>query len=34
MFAIFWPNEPHMPCRRIGSTSEKVKKIVVKVRME
>ena len=34
MFVIFWPNEPHMPCRRIGSTSEKVKKIVVKVRME
>jgi YhcH/YjgK/YiaL family protein len=34
MFAIFWPNEPHMPCRRTGSTSEKVKKIVVKVRME
>ena len=34
MFAIFWPNEPHMPCRRIGNTSEKVKKIVVKVRME
>ena len=34
MFAIFWPNEPHMPCRRIGNTSEKVKKIVVKVLME
>ena len=34
MFAIFWPNEPHMPGRRIGSTPEKVKKIVVKVKME
>lgn len=34
MFAIFRPNEPHMPCRRIGDTPEKVKKIVVKVRME
>jgi YhcH/YjgK/YiaL family protein len=34
MFVIFWPNEPHMPCRRIGDTSVKVKKIVVKVRME
>jgi len=34
MFTIFWPNEPHMPGRRIGSTSEKVKKIVVKIRIE
>ena len=34
MFTIFWPNEPHMPCRRIGDTAQKVKKIVVKVRME
>jgi YhcH/YjgK/YiaL family protein len=34
MFAIFWPNEPHMPGRRIGNTPEKVKKIVVKIRME
>ena len=34
MFAIFWPNEPHMPGRRIGNTSGKVKKIVVKIRME
>ena len=34
MFAIFWPNEPHMPGRRIGNTSEKVKKIVVKILME
>jgi YhcH/YjgK/YiaL family protein len=33
MFAIFWPNEPHMPCRSIDK-AEKVKKIVVKVRME
>ena len=33
-FAIFWPNEPHMPGRRIGDTAQKVKKIVVKVRME
>ena len=34
MFAIFWPNEPHMPGRRIGNTLEKVKKIVVKIRIE
>ncbi|MDH4202453.1 MAG: YhcH/YjgK/YiaL family protein [Phycisphaerae bacterium] len=33
MFAIFWPNEPHMPGRSINNP-EKVKKIVVKVRME
>jgi YhcH/YjgK/YiaL family protein len=33
MFAIFWPNEPHMPCRSIDKP-EKVKKIVIKVRME
>ena len=33
MFAIFWPNEPHMPCRRIDEPV-KVKKIVVKVRIE
>ncbi|MBL7214390.1 MAG: YhcH/YjgK/YiaL family protein [Phycisphaerae bacterium] len=33
MFAIFWPNEPHMPCR-IVEKSERVKKIVVKIRME
>ena len=33
MFAIFWPNEPHMPCRSIDK-AETVKKIVVKVRME
>ena len=32
-FAIFWPNEPHMPCRSIDK-AETVKKIVVKVRME
>ena len=33
MFAIFWPNEPHMPGWMVN-TSEKVKKIVVKIRME
>ena len=33
MFAIFWPNEPHMPGRSIDKV-KKVKKIVVKVRME
>jgi YhcH/YjgK/YiaL family protein len=33
MFAIFWPNEPHMPCR-IAEKTERVKKIVVKIRME
>ncbi|MHC5083480.1 MAG: NanQ anomerase/TabA/YiaL family protein [Planctomycetota bacterium] len=33
MFAIFWPNEAHMP-GRIATQSEKVKKIVVKIRME
>jgi YhcH/YjgK/YiaL family protein len=33
MFAIFWPNEPHMPGRSIDR-AETVKKIVVKVRME
>ncbi len=33
MFAIFWPNEPHMPCR-IAKKKEPVKKIVVKIRME
>jgi YhcH/YjgK/YiaL family protein len=33
MFAIFWPNEPHLPGRSINNP-EKVKKIVVKVRME
>ena len=33
MFAIFWPNEPHMPGRSINKT-EMVKKIVVKIRME
>jgi YhcH/YjgK/YiaL family protein len=33
MFAIFWPNEPHMPGRSTDII-ENVKKIVVKVRME
>lgn len=33
MFTIFWPNEPHMPGRSIDRAG-KVKKIVVKVRME
>ncbi|MEN8127667.1 MAG: YhcH/YjgK/YiaL family protein [Planctomycetota bacterium] len=33
MFAIFWPNEPHMP-GRIAEKRGKVKKIVVKIRME
>lgn len=33
LFAIFWPNEPHMPCRTAEAPS-RVKKIVVKIRME
>ncbi len=33
MFAIFWPNEPHMP-QLITEKAERVKKIVVKIRME
>jgi YhcH/YjgK/YiaL family protein len=33
MFAIFWPNEPHLPGRSAESV-ERVKKIVVKIRME
>ena len=33
MFAIFWPNEPHMPGRSIDK-AETVRKIVVKVKME
>lgn len=33
MFAIFWPNEPHLP-GRMAESSERVKKIVVKIRME
>ena len=33
MFAIFWPNEPHMPGRSI-TTPQKAKKVVVKIRME
>jgi len=33
MFAIFWPNEAHMPGRTVEK-SETVKKIVVKIRME
>lgn len=33
MFAIFWPNEGHMP-GRVAGKPEKVKKIVVKIRME
>lgn len=33
LFAIFWPHEPHMPCR-IVDTPCRVKKIVVKIRME
>ncbi|MCI0498845.1 MAG: YhcH/YjgK/YiaL family protein [Planctomycetales bacterium] len=32
MFAIFWPNEPHMPGRSAGK-AETIKKIVVKIRM-
>lgn len=34
MFAIFWPNEVHMPGRSAGSARQWIKKIVVKVRME
>ena len=33
MFAIFWPNEPHMSGRSINN-AKTVNKIVVKVRME
>ncbi len=33
MFAIFWPNEAHMP-GRIATESERVKKIVVKIKVE
>jgi len=33
LFAIFWPHEPHMPCRTVD-TPCRVKKIVVKIRME
>lgn len=33
MFAILWPNEAHMP-GRIAGEPQKVKKIVVKIRME
>ena len=32
-FAIFWPNEPHMPGRSIDQ-AEPVKKIVIKIRIE
>ncbi len=33
MFAIFWPSEAHLPQRWVEK-SERVKKIVVKIRME
>ena len=33
LFAIFWPNEPHMPCRTAEAPC-RVRKIVVKIRME
>ena len=33
MFAIFWPNEPHMPCR-VSDRPQTVRKIVIKVRMD
>lgn len=33
MFAIFWPNEPHMPCRTVEQP-QTVRKIVVKVKMD
>ena len=33
MFAIFWPNEPHMPCRMLDAP-QTVRKIVIKVRMQ
>lgn len=33
MFAVFWPNEPHMPGRMLEQP-QTVRKIVVKVRME
>jgi YhcH/YjgK/YiaL family protein len=34
MFAVFFPGEPHMPGRQAADTPEKVKKIVVKVRLD
>lgn len=34
MFAVFFPQEPHMPARQAADKPEPVKKIVVKIRME
>lgn len=34
MFAVFFPQEPHMPGRQAAEKPEPVKKIVVKIRME
>ena len=33
MFALLWPNEPHMPCRTVDKAC-RVKKIVIKIRLE
>lgn len=33
MFAIFWPNEAHMP-GRAAEKAERVRKIIIKIRME
>jgi YhcH/YjgK/YiaL family protein len=34
LFAVFFPNEPHMPGRQAAGLPEPVKKIVIKVRMD
>ncbi|MEJ5259366.1 MAG: YhcH/YjgK/YiaL family protein [Anaerohalosphaeraceae bacterium] len=34
MFAVFFPQEPHMPGRQVSDKPEPVKKIVIKIRME
>ncbi|HOK65309.1 MAG TPA: YhcH/YjgK/YiaL family protein [Anaerohalosphaeraceae bacterium] len=34
MFAVFFPQEPHMPGRQAADKPEPVKKIVVKIRMK
>lgn len=34
MFAVFFPQEPHMPGRQAADRPESVKKIVVKIRMK
>lgn len=34
MFMIFFPTDPHMPCLKVGNTTGKVKKVVVKVAVQ